>query len=121
MIFGFLRKFWIDLSGQTFVEKIFRYKIVDFNIFVSGFSPGFGKGLVKSLPNGFGKDLIKPLPNPTENLETIFLNQQIHLEKFSQQKIVHLNRSKIVPRIQKSYLENLKTIISTRIPVITEK
>jgi len=73
MIFGFLGKFWIDLSGRKFVEKIFRDKIFDFNIFVSGFSPGFGKGLVKSLPNGFGKDLIKPLPNPAENLETIFL------------------------------------------------
>ena len=72
MIFGFLGKFWIDLSGRKFVEKNFRDTFFDFNIFVSGFSPGFGKGLVKSLPNGFGKDLIKPLPNPAENLETIF-------------------------------------------------
>ena len=52
MIFGFLGKFRIDIGGRTFFVKISRDENFDLKIFVSGFSPGFGKGLVKSLPNG---------------------------------------------------------------------
>ena len=76
-IFGFLGKFWIDLGGRFFVEKIFRDGFVDFKKNVSRFSAGFGKGLIKSLPNPFGKDLTKPLPNPGENHETKIIKSKL--------------------------------------------
>ena len=101
-------------------------KIFEINFLILTFSSqDFLRDLVRVWLNPYQTGLVRIWSNPYQIPQKIsrqfFKNQQIHLENFSQQKIVHLNRSKIVPRIQKSYLENLKTIISTRIPVITEK